>query len=210
MVTRRIKIEIPPENPNSKIPDNQPKPPVAKSDSDIAIGNSAYADGSADGQAGAPSMAVGNGAVAKGEGSVALGSKAVSDGMGGVAIGDAAKQKNGGISIGGNASAGAGGTIDNPFGGSVEINNSVAIGRDAKVTGGAIDSIAIWVPALLPAKPAVMPASWTKPMQRLSTPVNYPSVKKQKHRNGVKKILTAGSPMSPEDQKIPMPRILPS
>ncbi|KOO17186.1 hypothetical protein AC068_18795, partial [Morganella morganii] len=137
------KNEIPPENPNSKIPDNQPKPPVAKSDSDIAIGNSAYADGSADGQAGAPSMAVGNGAVAKGEGSVALGSKAVSDGMGGVAIGDAAKQKNGGISIGGNASAGAGGTIDNPFGGTVEINNSVAIGRDAKVTGGAIDSIAL-------------------------------------------------------------------
>ncbi|MEY1423642.1 YadA-like family protein [Morganella morganii] len=137
------KNEIPPENPNSKIPVNQPKPPVAKSDSDIAIGNSAYADGSADGQAGAPSMAVGNAAVAKGEGSVALGSKAVSDGMGGVAIGDAAKQKNGGISIGGNASAGAGGTLDNPFGGSVEINNSVAIGRDAKVTGGAIDSIAL-------------------------------------------------------------------
>lgn len=137
------KNEIPPENPNSSIPANQPKPPVAKSDSDIAIGNNAYADGSADGQAGAPSMAVGNGAVAKGEGSVALGSKAVSDGMGGVAIGDAAKQKNGGISIGGNASAGAGGTIDNPFGGTVEINNSVAIGRDAKVTGGAIDSIAL-------------------------------------------------------------------
>nr|WP_127376800.1 YadA-like family protein [Morganella morganii] len=137
------KNEIPPENPNSNIPANQPKPPVAKSDSDIAIGNSAYADGSANGQGGAPSMAIGNAAVAKGEGAVALGSKAVSDGMGGVAIGDAAKQKNGGISIGGNASAGAGGAIDNPFGDPVEINNSVAIGRDAKVTGGAIDSIAL-------------------------------------------------------------------
>ncbi|MCG6396034.1 hypothetical protein K6U71_16635, partial [Vibrio alginolyticus] len=110
------KNEIPPENPNSKIPDNQPKPPVAKSDSDIAIGNSAYADGSADGQAGAPSMAIGNAAVAKGEGSVALGSKAVSDGMGGVAIGDAAKQKNGGISIGSNSNAGTGGTILDPAG----------------------------------------------------------------------------------------------
>lgn len=90
------KNEIPPENPNSKIPANQPNPPVAKADSDIAIGNSAYADGSADGQAGAPSMAIGNAAVATGEGSVAIGSKAVSGGMGGVAIGDAAKQKNGG------------------------------------------------------------------------------------------------------------------
>lgn len=137
------KNEIPPENPNSKIPANQPKPPVAKSDSDIAIGNSAYADGSADGQAGAPSMAVGNAAVAKGEGSVALGSKAVSDGMGGVAIGDAAKQKNGGISIGSNSNAGTGGTILDPAGDPMAINHNVAIGTDARVTDGVTDSIAI-------------------------------------------------------------------
>ncbi|MBT0394441.1 YadA C-terminal domain-containing protein [Morganella morganii] len=137
------KNEIPPENPNSKIPANQPKPPVAKSDSDIAIGNSAYADSSADGQAGAPSMAVGNAAVAKGEGSVALGSKAVSDGMGGVAIGDAAKQKNGGISIGSNSNAGTGGTILDPAGDPMAINHNVAIGTDARVVNGAKDSVAL-------------------------------------------------------------------
>lgn len=137
------KNEIPPENPNSKIPANQPKPPVAKANSDIAIGNSAYADGSADGQAGAPSMAVGNAAVAKGEGSVALGSKAVSDGMGGVAIGDAAKQKNGGISIGSNSNAGTGGTITDPAGDPMAINHNVAIGTDARVTDGVTDSIAV-------------------------------------------------------------------
>ncbi|WP_082981217.1 YadA-like family protein [Morganella psychrotolerans] len=112
----------------------------AKSDSDIAIGNSSYADGSADGQSGAPAMAIGNAAVATGEGSVALGSKAVSEGMGGVAIGDAAKQKNGGISIGSNANAGIGG--DGPFPG-MEINNSVAIGNTAKVVNGAKDSVAL-------------------------------------------------------------------
>lgn len=137
------KNEIPPENPNSKIPATHPKPPVAKSDSDIAIGNSAYADGSADGQAGAPSMAIGNAAVAKGEGSVALGSKAVSDGMGDVAIGDAAKQKNGGISIGSNSNAGTGGTILDPMGDPMAINHNVAIGTDAKVADGVTDSIAI-------------------------------------------------------------------
>ena len=137
------KNEIPPENPNSKIPATHPKPPVAKSDSDIAIGNSAYADGSADGQAGAPSMAVGNAAVAKGEGSVALGSKAVSDGMGGVAIGDAAKQKNGGISIGSNSNAGTGGTILDPMGDPMAINHNVAIGTDARVVNGAKDSVAL-------------------------------------------------------------------
>ncbi|WP_413482416.1 YadA-like family protein [Morganella psychrotolerans] len=112
----------------------------AKSDSDIAIGNSSYADGSADGQSGAPAMAIGNAAVATGEGSVALGSKAVSEGMGGVAIGDAAKQKNGGISIGSNANAGIGG--DGPFPG-MGINNSVAIGNTAKVVNGAKDSVAL-------------------------------------------------------------------
>lgn len=116
------KNEIPPENPNSKIPANQPKPPVAKSDSDIAVGNAA---------------------VAKGEGSVALGSKAVSDGMGGVAIGDAAKQKNGGISIGSNSNAGTGGTILDPAGDPMAINHNVAIGTDAKVADGVTDSIAI-------------------------------------------------------------------
>lgn len=137
------KNEIPPENPNSKIPATQPKPPVAKSDSDIAIGNSAYADGSADGQAGAPSMAVGNAAVAKGEGAVALGSKAVSDGMGGVAIGDAAKQKNGGISIGSNSNAGTGRTILDPMGDPMAINHNVAIGTDARVVNGAKDSVAL-------------------------------------------------------------------
>ncbi|HHN8402059.1 YadA C-terminal domain-containing protein [Morganella morganii] len=137
------KNEIPPENPNSKIPATHPKPPVAKSNSDIAIGNSAYADGSADGQAGAPSMAVGNAAVAKGEGSVALGSKAVSDGMGGVAIGDAAKQKNGGISIGSNSNAGTGGTILDPMGDPMAINHNVAIGTDARVVNGAKDSVAL-------------------------------------------------------------------
>lgn len=203
------KNEIPPENPNSKIPANQPKPPVAKSDSDIAIGNSAYADGSADGQAGAPSMAIGNAAVAKGEGSVALGSKAVSDGMGGVAIGDAAKQKNGGISIGSNSNAGTGGTILDPAGDPMAINHNVAIGTDARVTDGVTDSIAIGSGSV-----AGKTSGDARFLDKTDAAAQYTGElsigKKQKHRNGVKKIPTAGSPMWPVVQKIPMPRILPS
>ncbi|WP_074400971.1 YadA-like family protein [Morganella psychrotolerans] len=129
--------DIPIENPNRTDTDKKTK---AIDRSDIAIGDSAYADSTTGSQGGAPAMAVGNGAVATGEGSVALGSKAVSEGMGGVAIGDAAKQKNGGISIGSNANAGIGG--DGPFPG-MEVNNSVAIGNTAKVVNGAKDSVAL-------------------------------------------------------------------
>ncbi|HCM61684.1 MAG TPA: hypothetical protein DIT05_03940 [Morganella sp. (in: Bacteria)] len=129
--------DIPIENPNRTDTDKKTK---AIDRSDIAIGDSAYADSNSGGQGGAPAIAVGNGALATGEGSVALGSKAVSEGMGGVAIGDAAKQKNGGISIGSNANAGIGG--DGPFPG-MEVNHNIAIGTDARVTDGATDSVAL-------------------------------------------------------------------
>lgn len=57
--------DIPIENPNKFLPKNGPKPPVAKYNSDIAIGNSAYADSDGNGQQGAPAIAFGNAAVAK-------------------------------------------------------------------------------------------------------------------------------------------------
>lgn len=132
--------EIPVENPNKLIAKDKPRPPVAKSDSDIAIGNSAYANSEENGQQGAPAIAFGNAAVATGEGSVAFGSKAVSNGLGGIAIGDAAKQNNGGISIGSNADSGIGG---DGFFGDTKLNRSVAIGTDAKVINEAKDSIAL-------------------------------------------------------------------
>ncbi|MEQ4923522.1 YadA-like family protein [Proteus hauseri] len=132
--------DIPAENPNKLLPKDKPRPPVAKSDSDIAIGNSAYADSQL---SGAPALAFGNAAVSKGEGSVAIGSKAVSNGLGGIAIGDASKQNNGGISIGSNSNAGVGSKLTAPDGSEFESNQSVAIGTDAKVVNNARESIAL-------------------------------------------------------------------